>query len=116
MIRMILEGEKGKSEDVFWSSIFTGFDKDFLLYFCRGNKNIYNEVKAACVDFRKEDMVLYAVDEYNFDYYNAGIELLLTEQKKIGFRLAMMEYSSFEGIFVSYSRLLNFVRVGNKGL
>ena len=117
MIRMIVEGSSGKSEDVFWSNFFMMLGKNFKLYFCEGNRNAKIVARVLCSDIMVGDRVLCGLDRYTWESYNVVMEMLLRKQNSAkNFDVLWLESRSFEGIFLSYKNLSSFVRLGNRAI
>jgi hypothetical protein len=116
MIRMIVEGEKGKSEDIFWSNLFSKTRHYYKLYFSGGAKSAEYETRQLCKDLQSGDIVILGLDKYTWREYNKCYKLLQQKRTKQAFALVAFTARSFEGMFLSYMRLPALVRLGNRAL
>lgn len=117
MIRLIIEGEKGKAEDTFWHTLLTSLTTNpFKIYTTHGNKSAEAVVRMICNEAQRSDIVILGLDKYTWATYKTCEKLLQLKAHEVGFDLMQLAASSFEGIFISYIYLPDLIRVKVKEL
>ena len=112
MIRLIIEGESGKSEYVFWYTLLKSLTSNlFEIYSTFGNKGAENVVRHICTIAKKDDIVILGLDKYTWSTYKTCVNLLQRESNIVGFTLMKLGAGSFEGMILSYTELSNMIRI-----
>ena len=109
MIRLIIEGEAGKSEHSFWDTLLKSTPHSFVIYSAYGNGQGEATTRKALGMAQKGDIIILGLDKYTWSTYKTCEKLLRRESQSKGFTLMKLGARSFEGVFVSYSVLPSLV-------
>ena len=116
MIRMIIEGEKGKAEHIFWTTMLMATSHSFKIYIAEGAGDGLTATKSALEETHSGDIVILGLDMYTWSTYKTCEKLLRKESVQIRYTLVKLGSRSFETIFVSYTELPKLVKVSHSVL
>ena len=116
MIRLIIEGETGKSEYSFWDTLLKSTPHSFVIYSAYGNGQGEATTRNVLGVAQKGEIIIFGLDKYTWSTYKTCEKLLRRESQAKGFTVMKLGASSFEGIFVSHSSLPSLVKTSPQAI